>query len=168
MISGIDVALCKRVVRVIHDFVQKIMNMLSQYDVPKKYIEVEINENALAEDKDILYENLIGLKKKGFTVAIDNFGSGVASLGSLMKAPIDIVKVDRMFVTELKDSPVIRDYISNMCTMISSVRKQIIFEGVETKEQADFLYSCGIMVVQGFLYGQPMDAKSFADQYLTF
>ena len=129
---------------------------------------MEINENALAEDKDILYENLVSLKKKGFTVAIDNFGSGVASLGSLMKAPIDIVKVDRMFITGLEDSPAIQDYISNLCTLISSARKQIIFEGVETKEQADFLFTCGIMVVQGYLYGKPMDSKSFAEQYLTF
>ena len=150
------------------DFVTKIMNMFNQYDVPKKYIEVEINENALAENKDILYENLVSLKKKGFTVAIDNFGSGVASLGSLMKAPIDIVKVDRMFITGLEDSPAIQDYISNLCTLISSARKQIIFEGVETKEQADFLFTCGIMVVQGYLYGKPMDSKSFAEQYLTF
>jgi EAL domain-containing protein (putative c-di-GMP-specific phosphodiesterase class I) len=101
-------------------------------------------------------------------VAIDNFGSGVASLGSLMKAPIDIVKVDRMFITGLEDSPAIQDYISNLCTLISSARKQIIFEGVETKEQADFLFTCGIMVVQGYLYGKPMDSKSFAEQYLTF
>lgn len=150
------------------DFVQKIMNMCKQYNVPKRYIEIEINENALAADKDILYENLKSLKKKGFTVAIDNFGSGVASLGSLIKAPIDIVKVDRMFITELEGSPAVRDYISNMCTLISSVKKQIIFEGVETKEQADFLYSCGIIAAQGYLYGHPEDAETFAKKYLTF
>ncbi|MBR5337075.1 MAG: diguanylate cyclase [Lachnospiraceae bacterium] len=150
------------------DFVEKIMNLFNQYDVPRQFIEVEINESALGGDIDILYDNLRSLKKKGFTVAIDNFGRGLASLGSLMKAPIDMVKVDRMFLEGLEDSPIKQDYISNMCMLISSVKKQIIFEGVESQEQADFLYSCGIVVVQGFLYGQPVNADEFAKKYLEY
>ncbi len=148
------------------NFVERVMNLFKQYDVPRQFIEIEINESALSSGDEVLYDNLRHLKNKGFTVAIDNFGKGMASLGSLMKAPIDMVKMDRMFIEGLGDSPIMKDYISNLCMLISSVKKQIIFEGVETKEQADFLLSCGIMIVQGFLYGKPVNAHDFAKKYL--
>ncbi|MBE6014451.1 MAG: diguanylate cyclase [Lachnospiraceae bacterium] len=149
-------------------FVPMLMNMFREYKVPKQYIEIEVNESALNEGEEALIENLSALKKRGFTTNLDDFGKGASPLESLLTAPIDIVKVDRVIIDGMTDSFIRQDYVSNLCSLVSSVKKRLVFEGVETKEQADFLLSCGIVTAQGYYFGKPMNTEEFAEKYLQF
>ena len=148
------------------DFVDRVLEVADKYNFNRQYLNIEIHENSLGKDKSVLLENLNRLRKIGFTIHLDNFGAGISSLALLMNAPIDTVKVNRVFLNTIGDSELKRDYIENLCMLISSVKKQIIFEGVETEEQAKFLLSCGISVVQGYLYDGSITLEEFEEKYM--
>lgn len=149
-------------------FVDQVMTLFNKYNVPKRYIEIEINEDAFYDNSDNLVRNLTSLKNKGLTIILDDFGKGSSSIGSLLTSLVDIVKIDKMYLDGLDDSIIKQDCISNIVTLISSMKKHIIIEGVETQEQADFLYSCGINTAQGFFFGEAVDSHDFAERYLEF
>lgn len=149
-------------------FVDNVMNMFNKYKVPRRYIEIEIKEDAFYDDSEYLNNNLFSLKNKGMTIILDDFGRGSSSLGSLLTSAVDIVKIDKMYLDGLDDSIIKQDCVSNIVTLISSMKKQVIIEGVENREQADFLHSCGVSIAQGYLFGEPIKAEDFAEEYFEW
>lgn len=148
------------------DFVDRFLNTFKQHKVDRRLIEIEVQENALQRDRDILFDNLRRLNNLGFGVILDSFGRGFSSLSVLLSAPVSMVKIDKIFLMGMDDSIIQQDYVANLCTLISSAKKSIIFEGVETIEQENFLSACGISMAQGYLYGKPVGAEEFATKYL--
>ena len=149
----------------IHDFVA----LVKRYEVPPKYIEVELLERS-SMDKNVLREITLALHKEGFTVAMDDFGSGESSLNMLSTIPVDVLKFDRSFLyannkpVELNDT--ITNFIETLVELGKNLKKQTIFEGVETEEQRDFLRSINCDQVQGFFYSKPLREKDYMD-FLT-
>ncbi len=100
-------------------------------------------------------------KVKGFRLLMDDFGSGYSSLNTLKSTPFDVLKIDRSFFSTSMESQRGQKIISHTISMSKDIGLDLIAEGVETKEQADFLYDCGCYTAQGFLYSRPVPEDMF-------
>lgn len=149
------------------DFTQRIIDLADKYGIARQYIELEITESAFSENSKSMLNNLKILREKGFKVDIDDFGIGYSSLSFLLDAPIDVVKVDKLFVDNIDISNRHREYLKQMCVLINTTKKNIIFEGVETETQADFLNSCGFDYAQGWLFDKAISVAEFERKYIN-
>lgn len=146
-------------------FVHDFMNLFKNYSIPRNLIEVELiersfmNENTLKEFTELLH-------KEGFTVAMDDFGSGESSLNMLTQIPVDVLKFDRTFLLSSTTENGIIDqtsanFLETLIKLSKTLNKQTIFEGVETESQRDFLKSINCDQVQGFFYSKPLTESDF-------
>jgi diguanylate cyclase (GGDEF)-like protein len=147
-------------------FTDMIVETADKYDVDKSNIEIEITESCFSGDMQILFEDMGKLRSMGFKVSIDDFGIGYSTLSVLMKAPVDIVKIDKSFIDNLTRSRVDREFLNNMCKLIETVNKDVIFEGVESEEQAQILSSSGHTKAQGWLFDKARPLKRFNEKYM--
>lgn len=144
---------------------QQICALTEKYQVDPKYIEVEITESMMVSGLDIVQTEMALLQEAGFSVAIDDFGTGYSSLSMLHIMPADIVKMDKSFLDN-NDIVQEKDFIERVGALIRSVKNEIIFEGIETTEQVEFLVSCGFRYGQGYLYDRPMPIQVFEEKYI--
>lgn len=141
-----------------------LKNLLDKYQISTKWIKAELTESICLENDTIIVEKMNELKKYGFTIAIDDFGSGYSSLHLLKKMPADIMKIDKSFLDydenmNENDEIVIRDVVE----LGKHLKMQIVVEGVETLEQSDFLQAMGCDIAQGYYYGKPMPLSEFEE-----
>ncbi len=139
-----------------------LTDLMDQYDLPRNLLEVEITESAYVEDLAVIREELDRLHKAGFTVLMDDFGSGYSSLNTLKDLAIDILKIDMKFlhmdVNNINKGVSILESVVNMSR---SLQLPTIVEGVETKEQVDILTKMGCVYAQGFHFYMPMPTEEF-------
>lgn len=147
------------------NFVERVCELAAKYGVDRKYVEIEITESTLSDDKGDMLDCMSKLQKSGFKIDIDDFGTGYSSLNMLLEAPADIVKIDKCFIDKT-DSPAGKSYIRQIGDLVIASNKDIIFEGVETEEQADFLLDCGYNKIQGYLFDRPIPADEFEKKYI--
>ncbi len=147
-------------------FYERVYNLCEAYGIDNKLIEIETTESTFINDIDKMLETMRRFQNAGFKVDIDDFGTGYSSLNMLVSAPVDVVKIDKSFLKNIEQSQFERDYIKQMCKMISTARKDIIFEGVETEEQAQFLLECGFTKAQGYLFDKPIPIDEFERKYI--
>ncbi len=140
------------------DFVAKIAGVIAETGVSPSRLELEITESVAMEDPESVARQLHELKALGLRVAVDDFGCGFSSLGSLNRLPFDRVKIDRAFVRELTPETS-QDCIATMIVKLArSLGLEVTAEGVETETQARLLEEMGCKEMQGFLYSRPMNA----------
>lgn len=144
------------------DFVAKISAMITNSGVDPARLELEITESVAMEDPESVARQLRELKALGLRVAVDDFGCGFSSLGSLNRLPFDRIKIDRAFVRELTPSTS-QDCIARIIVKLAkSLGLEVIAEGVETAEQSRLLEEMGCKEMQGYLYGKPMNPDALA------
>ena len=142
------------------DFVAKTARIITESGVDPARLEFEITESVAMEDPLSVANQLRELKALGLRVAVDDFGCGFSSLGSLNRLPFDRVKIDRAFVRELTPETK-EDCIATMIIRLAkSLGLEVIAEGVETHQQAGLLEEMGCQEMQGFLYASPMGAEA--------
>ena len=122
---------------------------------------LEITESVLMEDTDSALENLLGLKALGVRLAIDDFGTGYSSLSYLKRFPIDVLKVDRAFVSGLGTANDDTAIIAGILAMAKGLRLDLVAEGVETPDQLRALRVLGCPFAQGFHFARPLSAPEF-------
>ncbi len=145
------------------NFVNNIINTITEHKIKPGKLELEITENILMDEPQIIIDALTNLKSQGISIALDDFGTGFSSLNYLQKLPLDRLKVDRAFVTDIhKDGQsVIAETIINLG---KKMQLKVIAEGIEEIEQQQRLVELGCDEVQGFYYAKPMPA----DEFLNF
>ena len=139
-----------------------VMQLFDTYGLHPKWVKAELTESVCLENDRLVMEKMEQLKNFGVKVAIDDFGSGYSSLHMLKKMPVDILKIDKSFLEcdgdmQEKDEILIRDVVE----LGKHLRMQIVVEGVETREQSDFLEGIGCDIIQGYYYGAPMPVEKF-------
>ncbi len=149
------------------DFDEKIYRLAEQYSVESKYLAIEIKENILSANTDNICDRVMTLRKKGFIISLDAFGRGGSSLGFLLNAPVDSVKVDKDIWKNIGNSEKEKNFVKALYDMISAIHRDVIFEGVETEEQAQLLYESGFTKAQGYLFAMPMNVEDFESGYLN-
>ncbi len=144
---------------------RRIMELTDKYEVEHPFIEIEITESLFVLGYDLVKTEVQQLRAAGFRVAIDDFGTGYSSLGMLLDIPADIVKIDRSFLNR-ENRQNEEAFLRNMGCLIRSVKEEVIFEGIETEEQREFLVKCGFRYGQGFLFDRPIPVEIFQEKYM--
>ncbi len=141
------------------DFVHDVLEPLGRYGIDPTRLVVEVTESALLDDLTAAASKLNLLRAHGIRTAIDDFGTGYTSLAHLKSLPVDILKIDRSFVSDTEASSLVKLIIDTGHLLGASV----VAEGVETAEQADALSSMGTDKLQGYLFGRPGPAERTAE-----
>lgn len=142
-------------------FLEKYMMIAAKYGVNTNKIDLEITESATIEEGIDIIEIMNKMKKLGFLISIDDFGTGYSSLSTIQDMPADILKIDKSFVDRIgKNEKNIIDYI---LTIAKELNFTTIAEGVETKEQRDYLLENGCDIIQGYYYAKPMSEAEFEE-----
>ena len=142
------------------NFVDTVIEIAKLNQVDTSKLELEITENVLMDEPQVIIDALIKLKAQGISIALDDFGTGFSSLSYLQKLPLDRLKVDRAFVSDIvmPGGSIIADTIINLGKQMSL---NVVAEGIETLEQEVELRKLGCDEVQGFHYAKPMPADEF-------
>lgn len=143
------------------DLAEHIRSLVDAYGIPHRFIEIELTESAFFDDKQMILDTVKKLQEYGFEVSMDDFGSGYSSLNSLKDLPLDILKLDAEFFRG-EDSPVRGQIVvSEAIHLAKSLNMKIVAEGIERKEQVDFLAENGCDMIQGYYYAKPMPVNEF-------
>ena len=130
--------------------VQHLVNLREKYQLPSQYLELEITESAYTEDPEQIITITRQLREAGFVILMDDFGTGYSSLNMLKDIQIDVLKLDMGFLKSSDYSAKGGNILTAILKMAESLKMQTIAEGVETKEQVEFLKKIGCRYVQGF------------------
>ncbi|MBP5256246.1 MAG: EAL domain-containing protein, partial [Clostridia bacterium] len=136
--------------------------LVKKYDLSNDLIKIEITESAYVENGDVVRKTVQELRKKGFVVLMDDFGSGYSSLNMLRNLNVDVIKLDAQFLTTSQgDSVKGLHIIESIVNMVKTLELPIIVEGVEYREQREFLEDLGRRYVQGYFFYKPMAVELF-------
>ncbi len=141
-----------------NEYIEVLSDMIESNDISKTLLELEITETA---DDLQISRKALKLKEEGFTLLMDDFGSGYSSLNVLLETPFDVIKLDRKFIENMMVSNKGRLILEQVVLMANKLELGILAEGVETKEQVELLRSIGCDQVQGFYYAKPMPEDAF-------
>ncbi len=142
-----------------NDFIQTVVDILSETKLPPSKLELEITESMLIGDTKLIELKLKRLKSYGISIALDDFGTGYSSLSYLKNFPIDILKIDQSFIREMtRDSKDAR-IASAIIKMGHSLGQKIIAEGVENEDQLKLLTKRGCDIIQGFYLSKPLPTR---------
>ncbi len=146
------------------DLCEILCGFVRKYRIPFEALHLEITESAYLEAPEQLVEIVTELRHVGFTVEMDDFGSGYSSLNTLKDVPVDVLKLDMGFLDE-HDGSRGGLILASVVRMAHWLDLPTIAEGVETAEQAAYLSSVGCNYMQGFLFSKPMDKRSFENLF---
>jgi diguanylate cyclase (GGDEF)-like protein len=145
-------------------FRQHFMDLIDEYMIPTDAICLELTESAFLENGSELYDRMYDHMKffrgQGFKLSMDDYGTGYSTMEMLKYSPMDEVKLDKGFIDDLAN-PKSRMILKHIIAMLHSLKVDIVVEGVETKEQQDFVMACGCKIAQGFYYYRPMPKEKF-------
>ncbi|MCM1288597.1 MAG: EAL domain-containing protein [Clostridium sp.] len=145
------------------DFVERLCKIVSEYDVPRKMIEVEITESAFVDQSEKIMERIEKIREAGFRVAIDDFGSGLSSLSFVKDISVDVLKIDKSLLSRNCEDEKERIVLESIFNFAHRLKLTTVAEGVETREQLGFLRTCSCKVIQGFLFAKPMPEADFTE-----
>ena len=140
-----------------------IRELTTKYKVDPRYFRIEITETAYNDDPAQLLDTINRLRDKCYPVLMDDFGSGYSSLNTLKDIPIDILKLDMKFMEGFEKNAKVGTIVTAIARMSKWLNIPMLAEGVETKEQYDFLVSVGCSYIQGFYFSRPVPEKDFTD-----
>ena len=142
-------------------FADDILSIISKYDVPKDLIMVEITETMDEAEKGLLQKFMNRLDSEGISTAIDDFGTGYSSINILRDFPVDVLKLDKSFIDNHIDRPKDHIVLDNIVKMATELDIEVVMEGVETKEQYNFMKEIKCQTIQGYLFNRPLPEEEF-------
>lgn len=147
------------------NFIDEYVKIVEKYNVDRNNLELEITESATIDKNIDVVKIANKIKDCGFRISLDDFGTGYSSLAMLQELPIDVIKIDKVFVDKA-DYKSDKNIINYMVLIAKQLRTDIVVEGVETKEQADFIKALKCDMIQGYYYSKPIE-KEAIEEYFT-
>ena len=149
------------------NLVHKLLKLINKYGIAPQYLHLEITESAYMTNPSMMLMIIEDLHKAGFTILMDDFGSGYSSLNTLKDFPIDMLKIDMNFLPRGSMAERSRIIISSVIDMAKRLGIKVIMEGVETQEQRDFLRDLQCDYIQGYFYSKPIPVTEYEDKYIN-
>ena len=145
-----------------HDLITYLQKILAENKLSTDEMYLEITESAYTENADQIVYVIDLLRKKGFRIEMDDFGTGYSSLNMLADIPVDILKLDMKFVQNLRTNQKQETLVRLIMDIARYLNMRVVAEGVEEKNQVDFLKSVGCYVIQGYYFSKPLPEEEFA------
>ena len=144
-------------------FVKHICKIVDGFDVEKSWINFEITESIAASDYEILSGVVSDLKSHGFRFAMDDYGTGYSNMQSIFSLDFDVVKIDKSILWGAEETELGKIILGNSVRMIDQMNRQILVEGVETKEQVELLKELSVDYLQGYYFSKPIPKQEFIE-----
>jgi EAL domain-containing protein (putative c-di-GMP-specific phosphodiesterase class I) len=144
-----------------------IIALFSEHSLHPSRIMLEITEGLFLSNTEVAIRKMNELVDLGFVFSIDDFGTGYSSLAYLKKLPLRELKIDKSFVQDAPDEPNDAALVESIIAVAQNLGLEIVAEGVETEQQADFLASRGDMLYQGYFFGKPVPAADLLSNLAT-
>lgn len=147
------------------DLAEHICRIVDKYQVPHQVIELELTESAFFDDKNVLLQTVKKLREAGFIVSMDDFGAGYSSLNSLKELQLDVLKLDADFFrgVDVQERGLL--IVSEVIDLAKKLNMKIVAEGIESREQVDFLTEQECDLIQGYFFAKPMPICEFEEKY---
>lgn len=145
------------------DFLEKYSKILNKYKINANEIELEITEGVAINKELDIKDILEKIKSKGFKISIDDFGTGYSSLNMLQIMPIDIIKIDKSFIDKINKFNNNQNLIEAIMMIAKKMNLKTVAEGVEFKEQVEYLKSVKCDLIQGYYYSKPIKLEEFIE-----
>jgi diguanylate cyclase (GGDEF)-like protein/PAS domain S-box-containing protein len=142
------------------DVVSNLLGCVRESGIDPRFLTIEVTESTAMADGDSGFRALREFSSEGIRVAIDDFGTGYSSLEQLRRMPVDIVKVDRSFVSGMADDPTDRALVAAVVGMGRALKLAVVAEGIESPEEAEALLELGCHIGQGFLFAKPLPIEA--------
>lgn len=151
-----------------HDFLEVLESIIKKYDVDLKYIEFEITEReyvdySIQEINDKIYS----VRELGIKISLDDFGSGNSNLSFSMNIDLDIIKIDKSIINKIGKNEKIDYFLLLILELANKNNIDLVAEGIETKDQLEFLIDNGYKFGQGYYFSKPIDAEVFENKYIV-
>lgn len=143
----------------------RLMQTLRSAECKPEWVEIEITERMFLQASTSVCEMLRDISNAGVSIALDDFGIGHSSFGYIDQFPIDVIKIDRSFVSEIEHNPRKASFVRGIISFAELMGMDVVAEGIETEGQANLLRICGCNTGQGFLYGKPSSILAVVRQY---
>lgn len=148
------------------DIYNVLVGIVQKYDIEPKNLRLEITETALVVDSETSVETVKKLRKAGFILEIDDFGSGYSSLNMLKDFDVDVIKIDRQFLAETENEGRSKDILATIIELANRVNMEVITEGVETRQQIQMLSDMGCNLFQGYYFSKPISVDDYERKYM--
>ncbi|WP_338043914.1 EAL domain-containing protein [Paenibacillus lutrae] len=142
--------------------VELIQQVLEQSGLDEKYLNLEITEGVFIKNVDPVIDTITRIRDMGIQLSIDDFGTGYSSLSQLQRLPISNVKLDRSFIHDIADEPKKAAVVKAIIDLAHSMRMTVVAEGVETKNEMNYLKQCKCDELQGYYFSRPLPADEFS------
>lgn len=143
------------------DFVERIREIVERTAINPARLKIELTESLVLENVTDAIKKMLALKALCIGFSMDDFGTGYSSLAYITQLPLDQLKIDESFVQNILTNPSDKVIVQTIISMAHTIGLNVIAEGVETKQQSDFLEHSGCLVYQGYLFGKPMPVDEF-------
>jgi EAL domain-containing protein (putative c-di-GMP-specific phosphodiesterase class I) len=147
------------------DLAEHISEIVDRYQVPHEVIELELTESAFFDDKEMLLSTVKKLRDAGFSVSMDDFGAGYSSLNSLKELSLDVLKIDADFFRGSDSLERGMLIVTEVINLAKKLNMKIVAEGIESREQVDFLKEQECDLIQGYYFAKPMPLSEFEKNY---
>jgi EAL domain-containing protein (putative c-di-GMP-specific phosphodiesterase class I) len=135
-----------------------ISRVLADTGLEGRYLELEITESGLMENLEFVEQTLLGVRESGVQISIDDFGTGYSSLAHLKRLPIDTLKIDKSFIQDVCENSDDAAIVVATIAMAKTMKLKVVAEGVETRDQAEFLVARQCDELQGYYFSRPLPA----------
>ena len=149
------------------DLYEVFTDLIDKYNIEAKYLRLEITESVMMSDMERKLEVIDKLRDAGFILEIDDFGSGYSSLNLLKDMPVDVLKIDMVFLRQTKNEKKALIILQQIINMAQNLIIPVITEGVETEEQLNYLTEMGCKMFQGYYFSRPESLESFENKYMS-
>ena len=140
------------------------MGLMKKYDLEPWMIKLEVTESAYTDNPQQIMTMMRRFQDAGFKFLMDDFGSGYSSLSMLRNLPVNILKIDMKFVQEIVTSFRAAKIMEHMVQLAHDIHMEVVIEGVETKEQVEFLQEIGCDEIQGYYFSKPMSKDEYIER----
>jgi EAL domain-containing protein (putative c-di-GMP-specific phosphodiesterase class I) len=138
-----------------------VLSIVRKAGINPQRLKLELTEHSLIRNMDEMVDKMSALRHAGISFSLDDFGTGFSSLSYLKRLPLDQLKIDQSFVRDVLTDPNDAAIAKAIITLAESLELGVLAEGVETKEQRDFLVKSGCHAYQGYLFSKPLPLESF-------
>jgi PAS domain S-box-containing protein/diguanylate cyclase (GGDEF)-like protein len=146
-------------------FSKHLTGTLTKHKIPPSEVVIELNESTLIADFDLVINVMTNLRAEGFNFSVDDFGTGYSSLSYLQKLPIAELKIDKSFIDDINHASDHVQIVNSIIQMAKELDLKIVAEGVETKEQLEYLEMHGCEIIQGYLFSKPLSVDQWLKQF---